>query len=91
MGLLINRSTKLPIQTLLLFFGVPGLGSGEGASTILAGGAGASMGSVCTSNSLTETGLCGLSLQESSSFVDQCQHGLQNIKILFPNPKAQHA
>ena len=62
MGLLANRSTKLPIQILLLFFNVRGLEGNGGASIISNEGGGASMGSVCTSTSLTATGLCGLTL-----------------------------
>ena len=67
MGLLVNRSTKLPIHTLLFFLGVRGLhGAGVGSKTACSG-SGSCMASVCTSASLTGIALGGLNLSHQQA------------------------
>ncbi len=66
-GLLVNRSTKLPIHTLLFFLGVRGLGGAGGGSKKACSGSGSCMASVCTSASPTNTALGGLSLSHQQA------------------------
>ncbi len=67
MGLLVNRSAKLPIHTLLFFLGVRGLGGAGVDSRKTCSGSGSCMASVCTSTSLTRTVLGGLNLSHQQA------------------------
>ena len=69
MGLLVNSSTKLPIQALLFFLGERGVGGGGGASMMTASASGSCMGSVCTSTSPNGTALDGRSLCQQTNGV----------------------
>ncbi len=83
MGLLVNRSTKLPIHTLLFFLGVRGLGGAGGVSKKTCSGSGSSMASVCTSASLTSTALGGLSLTHQQAESHLASFGNPYIHLLI--------
>jgi len=83
MGLLVKRSKKLPIHTLLFFLGVRGLAEAGGVSKKTCSGSGSFMASVCTSASLTSTALGGLSLTHQQAESHLASFGNPCIYIVF--------
>ena len=86
MGLLVNRSTKLPIHTLLFFLGVRGLGDAGVDSNMTCSGSGSCMASVCTSASLTSTALGGLNLshQQAESHLASPNSYVMYVYLILP-------